>query len=67
MTGQIDERPMEPQSHEYSNSSHTNPELPSLEQSNEGLRTSVGTGIFNFMLTKQVYMVIHSLIFFTRF
>ncbi|KAG5521732.1 hypothetical protein RHGRI_034078 [Rhododendron griersonianum] len=40
--GHINERVVELESHQHSMSSHTTPNLHSLEQSNEGSRTSVG-------------------------
>ncbi|KAI8572760.1 hypothetical protein RHMOL_Rhmol01G0225200 [Rhododendron molle] len=42
VAGHINERVVELESHQHSMSSHTTPNLHSLEQSNEGSRTSVG-------------------------
>ncbi|KAI8567231.1 hypothetical protein RHMOL_Rhmol02G0104800 [Rhododendron molle] len=42
LAGHINERVVELESHQHSMSSHTTPNLHSLEQSNEGSRTSVG-------------------------
>ncbi|XP_058201593.1 uncharacterized protein LOC131316289 isoform X2 [Rhododendron vialii] len=40
--GHINERAMELESHQHSMSNHTTPNLHSLEQSNEGSKTSIG-------------------------
>ncbi|KAG5553496.1 hypothetical protein RHGRI_011389 [Rhododendron griersonianum] len=43
----VNERALELESHQQSMSSHTPPNLQSLEQSNEGSRTSVGVDMFH--------------------
>ncbi|KAG5557687.1 hypothetical protein RHGRI_007812 [Rhododendron griersonianum] len=45
--GHVNERAVELESHQQSMSSHTTPNLQSLEQSNEGSRTSVGADRFH--------------------
>ncbi|KAI8567514.1 hypothetical protein RHMOL_Rhmol02G0128600 [Rhododendron molle] len=45
LAGHINERTVELESHQHSMSSHNTPNLHSLEQSNEGSRTSVGADL----------------------